>query len=63
MTQLRQRIFDGMTVRGLAEKTKKSCTNSVSGLACHYACSPERISTREVEEYLSSCTKSGELTW
>ena len=35
MTQLRQRMVNDMTVRGLAENTKKSYLNSVSGLACH----------------------------
>ena len=33
MTQLRQRMVNDMTVRGLAENTKKSYLNSVSGLA------------------------------
>ena len=43
MTQLRQRMTDDMTVRGLAENTKKSYLNSVAGLARHYRRSPDRI--------------------
>ena len=33
MTPLRQRMINDMTVRGLAENTKKSYLNSVTGLA------------------------------
>ncbi len=44
MTPLRQRMTDDMTVRGLAENTKKSYLNSVAGLARHYRRSPDRIS-------------------
>ena len=40
MTPLRQRMIDDMTVRGLAENTKKSYLNSVTGLARHYRRSP-----------------------
>ncbi len=52
MTPLRKRMVNDMTVRGLAENTKKSYLNSVSGLACHYGRSPERISAQEVQDYL-----------
>ena len=34
MTSLRQRMINDMTVRGLAENTKKSYLSSVTGLAC-----------------------------
>ena len=53
MTQLRQRMTDDMTVRGLAENTKKSYLNSVAGLARHYRRRPDRISAPEVQDYLS----------
>ena len=52
MTPLRQRMINDMTVRGLAENTRKSYLNSVSGLALHYGRSPERISAQEVQDYL-----------
>ena len=52
MTSLRQRMINDMTVRGLAENTKKSYLSSVTGLACHYNRSPARISAQEVQDYL-----------
>ena len=52
MAPLRQRMTDDMTVRGLAENTKKSYLNSVAGLARHYRRRPDRISAPEVQDYL-----------
>ena len=63
MTQLRQRMVDDMSVRGLADNTKKSYLNSVSGLALHYARSPDRISAQEVQDYLIFLHDERGLTW
>ena len=63
MTQLRQRMVNDMTVRGLAENTKKSYLNSVSRLALHYGRSPERISAQEVQDYLIFLHQERGLTW
>ncbi len=63
MTPLRKRMVNDMTVRGLAENTKKSYLNSVSGLACHYGRSPERISAQEVQDYLLFLHEERGLTW
>ena len=63
MTQLRQRMTDDMTVRGLAENTKKSYLNSVAGLARHYRRSPDRISAPEVQHYLLHLHEQKGLTW
>ena len=63
MTPLRQRMVNDMTVRGLAENTKKSYLNSVSGLAHHYGRSPERISAKEVQDYLIFLHDQRGLTW
>ncbi len=52
MTPLRQRMLNDMTVRGLAENTKKSYLSSVTGLARHYRRSPDRVSAQEVQDYL-----------
>ena len=52
MTPLRQRMLNDMTVRGLAENTRKSYLRSVSGLARHYGRSPDRISAQKVQDYL-----------
>ena len=63
MTPLRQRMTDDMTVRGLAENTKKSYLNSVGGLARHYRRSPDRISAPEVQHYLIHLHEQKGLTW
>ena len=63
MTPLRQRMTDDMTVRGLAENTKKSYLNSVAGLARHYRRSPDRISAPEVQHYLLHLHEQKGLTW
>ena len=63
MTPLRQRMTDDMTVRGLAENTKKSYLNSVTGLARHYRRSPDRISAPEVQDYLIHLHEQQGLTW
>ena len=52
MTELRQR----MTVRGLAENTKKSYLNSVAGLARHYRRSPAGSPLRKSSTTSSICT-------
>ena len=48
MTPLRQRMLNDMTVRGLAENTKKSYLSSVTGLARHYRRSPDRVLSRTI---------------
>ena len=63
MTPLRERMASDMTVRGLAENTKKSYLNSVSRLAHHYGRSPERISAKEVQDYLIFLHDQRGLTW
>ena len=63
MTPLRQRMVNDMTVRGLAENTRKSYLNSVSGLARHYGRSPDRISAKEVQDYLIFLHDERGLTW
>ena len=63
MTPLRQRMTDDMTVRGLAENTKKSYLNSVAGLARHYRRSPDRISAPEVQHYLLHLHEQKGLAW
>ena len=63
MTSLRQRMINDMTVRGLAENTKKSYLSSVTGLACHYNRSPARISAQEVQDYLIFLHEERGVTW
>ena len=63
MTPLRQRMINDMTVRGLAENTKKSYLNSVTGLARHYRRSPDQISAQEVQDYLVHLHEQRGLSW
>ena len=63
MTPLRQRMINDMTVRGLAENTKKSYLNSVTGLARHYRRSPDQISAQEVQDYLIHLHEQRGLSW
>ena len=63
MTPLRQRMLNDMTVRGLAENTKKSYLNSVTGLARHYRRSPDSVSAQEVQDYLIHLHEQRGLTW
>ena len=63
MTPLRKRMMNDMTVRGLAENTKRLYLYSVSGLACYYRRSPEKISAQEVQDYLLHLHEERGLTW
>ena len=63
MTPLRQRMIDDMTVRGLAENTIKSYLSSVHELARHYRRSPDRIGSREIQDYLLFLHENRGLTW
>ena len=63
MTPLRQRMINDMTVRGLAENTKRSYLTSVTGLARHYRRSPDHISAQEVQDYLIYLHEQRGLSW
>ena len=63
MTPLRQRMIDDMTVRGLAENTRKSYLGAVTGLARHYRQSPDSLDARQVQDYLIHLHEKRGLTW
>ena len=63
MTPLRQRMINDMTVRGLAENTKRSYLTAVTGLARHYCRSPDQISAQEVQDYLIYLHEQRGLSW
>ena len=50
MAPLRQRMTNDMTLRGVAENTKRAYQRAVIGLASHYHRSPEQISAQEVHD-------------
>ena len=56
MTQLRQRMTDDMTVRGLAENTKKSYLNSVAGSHVTIVADPTGSPLRKSRTTSSICT-------
>ena len=63
MTQLRKQMIKDMTVRGLADNTRKSYLNSLSGLAKHYGRSPDWISAQEIQDYLLFLHEERGLSW
>ncbi len=52
MTELRRRMIREMTLRGLSERTHTSYLWHVTRLAEHFHRSPDRITDREVQDYL-----------
>ena len=63
MTPLRQRMINDMTVRGLAPGTQESYLRSVTRLARHYRRRPDRISAREVQDFLLFLHQQHGLNW
>lgn len=52
MTQLRQQMIEDMTVRGLAEATRKAYLHAVSQLAKFHGRSPDQMTIRDVQAFL-----------
>ena len=63
MSSLSKQLLDDMSIRGLAENTKKSYTRSVNGLVQHYRRSPDSISSQEVQDYLLYLHQKRGLAW
>ena len=63
MTPLRQRMIHDLTVRGLAENTRKSYLQAVIGLARHYRRSPDELSAQDVQAYLVWLHEKRGLGW
>lgn len=63
VSELRTRMIDDMTLRGMATKTLDGYVRAVSGLAAHYHRSPDRISDREVQAYLLHLMRERKLSW
>lgn len=47
MTPLRQQMIDQMTVRGMAEKTKRAYLQAVAGIAKYYRRSPDQLNEQQ----------------
>ena len=52
MSELRERMIQDLRLAGLSEKTAKEYVRAVRQLAAYYMIRPDRISERQVEEYL-----------
>ncbi|MBU4471999.1 MAG: site-specific integrase, partial [Proteobacteria bacterium] len=52
MSELRKRMMREMDLRNFAPKTKQAYTHAVAGLANYYKRQPDKISQKEVEDYL-----------
>ncbi len=63
VSELRTRMIDDMTLRGMAAKTLDGYVRAVAGLAAHYHRSPDRISDREVQAYLLHLMRERKLSW
>ncbi len=63
MTPLRQKMINDLTVRGLAENTRKSYLQAVTGLAKYYRRSPDQLSPQEVQHYLLYLSQERHLSW
>ena len=63
MGELRDRMHHDLVVRGYSERTQKSYTAAVVGLAKYYRRSPDRLTQREVEVYLVHLTEERKLAW
>ncbi len=63
MSELRTRMIDDMTLRGMAAKALDGYVRAVAGLAAYYHRSPDRISDREVQAYLLHLMRERKLSW
>jgi len=52
MSELRERMLRAMKLRAFSERTQESYVSAVSLLARYYQRSPDRITFREIEDYL-----------
>lgn len=63
MSVLRRRMQEDMAVRGLAGGTQTVYLRAVKGLSEHYRKRPDRLSRREIQQYLLYLHNERGLTW
>ncbi len=63
VSELRTRMIDDMTLRGLAAKTQDSYLRAVTGLAAYHRRSPDGLTDREVQAYLLYLMRDRNLSW
>jgi integrase/recombinase XerD len=52
MTELRRRLIEDIQLAGLSQSTQEAYVRSVRKLAEHYRLSPDRITERQLRDYL-----------
>ena len=52
MTELRNRMIQDMTLAGLVEGTRREYLRAVRQLAAYYMVPPDRLTERQVQEYI-----------
>ncbi|ALP52843.1 integrase [Candidatus Tenderia electrophaga] len=62
MTPLRQKMIDAMLVRGFAVRTQRSYLDAVIQLVKYYRCSPEQLTTAQLQDYFLYLAKERQLS-
>ena len=52
MTELRKRLIEDLGLAGLSQSTQEAYVRVVRQLAEHFRCSPDRITERQLRDYL-----------
>jgi site-specific recombinase XerD len=63
MGTLRKQMDGDLVVRGMAVRTREAYLGAVAGLAKHYGRRPDRISEKEVQNYLLHLIEERKLAW
>jgi len=63
MTELRRKMLQALTVRGMAPRTQESYVSAVYRLAKHYRRSPDGLTADEVQSYLAHMIEVEKLSW
>ena len=63
MTPLRKEMIKQLELQRLAPNTRMAYVRSVEGLAKHYGRAPDRVSSREIRDYLHHLLVERQLSW
>src|SRR5258708_24179367 len=63
MGALRKQMDGDLVVRGMSVRTREAYLRAVAGLVKHYGRRPDRISEREVQNYLLHLIEERRLAW
>src|SRR5512142_2463248 len=63
MTPLRQRMIHDMRLRNLSQGTIDAYVREVARFAEHYGCSPQRLGSEQVRQYLTWRVEQKKASW